>query len=166
MIINATQTSNDQKPEKEVKKNENKNASSQIPRCGEPTTMSCPGQKSSEVLFVKLYQPPLSYLVRKRQVELEQEHKKFMDQMKALSINMPFIDAIAQMPKYIKFLKDLLINQKKLKQASEVILNEQCSTMVTNMNNMNSVIIPCKFGNSMKTNILVDSGASMNLMPY
>lgn len=39
---------------------------------------------------------------------------------------MPYIDVISQMQKYTKFLKDILINQKKLEQASKVILNELC----------------------------------------
>ncbi|XP_023753133.1 uncharacterized protein LOC111901496 [Lactuca sativa] len=72
---------------------------------------------------------------------------------------------IAQIPEYKKFLKDLPRNWKKLEQASEVTLNEQCS-IVTKMKDLSSLIIPCRFGNSKKTNALSDFGASINLMSY
>lgn len=55
---------------------------------------------------------------------LELEHKQLMKQVKSLSINMPFKEAITQMPKYDMFLKDLIRNRKELEQASQVMINE------------------------------------------
>lgn len=41
-----------------------------------------------------------------------------------------FFDALVQMPKYVKYIKYLITNKKKLEDASMVILNEECSTIV------------------------------------
>ncbi|KAL7604300.1 hypothetical protein Lser_V15G15329 [Lactuca serriola] len=60
------------------------------------------------------------------------------------------------MPKYAKFLKNLLTNRKKMEEASKVVLNENCSTEMLNK-------LPKKMANSYA---LTDSEASVNLMPY
>lgn len=47
-----------------------------------------------------------------------------MNQVKFVLNKMPFIDAITQMPKNAKFLKDLISDRREMEQASEVVLNE------------------------------------------
>ncbi|XP_021985503.1 uncharacterized protein LOC110881597 [Helianthus annuus] len=75
------------------------------------------------------------------------------------------------MPKYAKFLKDLLSNKKKLEEISIVTLGEECSAVVQNklpqkMTDPGSFTIPCLFGSSSVSHALADLGASINLMPY
>jgi len=49
-------------------------------------------------------------------VKAREEHKygKFLDTLKKFHINIPFLEAISDMPSYTKFLKDLLFNKGKL----------------------------------------------------
>ncbi|KAK9057062.1 hypothetical protein SSX86_024429 [Deinandra increscens subsp. villosa] len=73
------------------------------------------------------------------------------------------------MPKYAKFLKDILTNKKKLEDL--VTLNEECSAVLQNklpkkMNDPGSFTIPCLIGSLSVSNALADLGASINLMPY
>jgi len=49
---------------------------------------------------------------------------------KKLHINVPFVDALAQMHKYAKFMKDILNNKKKIEEHSMVMLNEECSAIL------------------------------------
>ncbi|XP_076921462.1 uncharacterized protein LOC143582870 [Bidens hawaiensis] len=75
------------------------------------------------------------------------------------------------MPKYVKFLKDLLSNKKKVEGLSTVCLNEGCSAVVQNklpekLANPGHFTIPCLFGSSTESYALADLGASINLMPY
>ncbi|XP_076944113.1 uncharacterized protein LOC143614606 [Bidens hawaiensis] len=75
------------------------------------------------------------------------------------------------MPKYAKFLKDLLSNKKKLEGLSMVCLNEGCSAVVQNkllekLTDPGHFTIPCLFGSSTESYALADVGASINLMPY
>ncbi|GJV75837.1 hypothetical protein Tco_1507421 [Tanacetum coccineum] len=51
--------------------------------------------------------PPVPFLRRLRKEKEEAQQKKFLENLKQLHINLPFIEALAQMPKYAKFLKDL-----------------------------------------------------------
>lgn len=94
-----------------------------------------------------------------------------MKQVKSLYLNMPFNEAIAKMPKYPKFLKDLITNHKELEKAYNIVLNEHYSTEImhdipTKMRDMGSLTIPCEFGNATECNALADSGASINLMSF
>jgi hypothetical protein len=75
------------------------------------------------------------------------------------------------MPKYAKFLKDILTNKKKLEELSHVTLNEECSAILQNklpkkMIDPGSFTIPCLIGSLSVSNALADLGASINLMPY
>ncbi|XP_076928314.1 uncharacterized protein LOC143592241 [Bidens hawaiensis] len=73
------------------------------------------------------------------------------------------------MPKYAKFLKDLLSN-KKLEGLSTVCLNEGCSSVVQNKLPEKLAhlghFIPCFFGSLNESYALADLGASIILMPY
>ncbi|XP_076896404.1 uncharacterized protein LOC143549389 [Bidens hawaiensis] len=73
---------------------------------------------------VKPYVPPISYPNRLKKEKMEAQYGKFFELLKQLHINLPFIEAISQMPKYAKFLKDVLTNMRKLEELSHVNLNE------------------------------------------
>ncbi|GJZ97222.1 hypothetical protein Tco_0669675 [Tanacetum coccineum] len=49
---------------------------------------------------------------------------------KQLHINLPFVEALSQIPKYAKFLEDILTNKKKLEDLSTVIMSEECSAIL------------------------------------
>ncbi|GJW03211.1 hypothetical protein Tco_1562067 [Tanacetum coccineum] len=50
--------------------------------------------------------PPITFPRRLRKEKEDPQQKKFLENLKQLYINLPFIEALAQMPKYAKFLKD------------------------------------------------------------
>ncbi|XP_022040093.1 uncharacterized protein LOC110942626 [Helianthus annuus] len=75
------------------------------------------------------------------------------------------------MPKYAKFLKDILSNKQKLEDMSCVVMNESCSAipqnhLPTKMGDLASFTLPCLIGNMSVSHALADLGASINLMPY
>ncbi|GJU92217.1 DNA-directed DNA polymerase [Tanacetum coccineum] len=91
--------------------------------------------------------------------------------MKQLQLNIPFTEALAQMPKYAKFLKSLLSNKTRLEEACIVTMNEICSAILLNKlplkeKDPGSFTIPCDIGNLHIDNALADLGASIRLMPY
>jgi len=51
---------------------------------------------------------------------------------KKLHINIPFAEAMTQMPKYAKFIKEILKNKRKLEDHKIIILNEECSAILLN----------------------------------
>ncbi|XP_039134241.1 uncharacterized protein LOC120271633 [Dioscorea cayenensis subsp. rotundata] len=56
------------------------------------------------------YKPVIPYPARLRQDKDEAQFRKFLNVFKQLHINIPLVEALTQMPKYTKFMKDLLTN--------------------------------------------------------
>ena len=89
---------------------------------------------------------------------------------KKLHINLPFVDALKKMPSYIKFMKDILANKRKLSDYETVALFEECSAILQRklppkLKDTGSFIIPCSIGNSIFEKALCDLVAHINLMP-
>ena len=72
------------------------------------------GQKEDQKKEVKPYKPPAPYPERLGKQEHVQKFIKFLETFTDLHINIPLVKAIAQIPKYVKFLKELISNKKKL----------------------------------------------------
>nr|GEX66117.1 hypothetical protein [Tanacetum cinerariifolium] len=95
----------------------------------------------------------------------------FLENLKQLHIDFPFIEALAQMPKYAKFLKGLLTNKDRLEEACTITMNERCSAVLLNKlpskeKDPGSFTIPCDICQIHINNVLPDLGASISLMPY
>jgi hypothetical protein len=102
---------------------------------------------------------------------LEEQYAKFMEVLKQLSITIPFTDALAQMPTYAKFLKDLLSSKRSLKDCRSVQLNMECSAVISRelppkRGDPGKFTIPCTIGKAAIKKALCDLGASVSLMPH
>ena len=136
------------------------------------------GEKSSDVvpkvkvgLEVKTYKPIIPFSARLVQHKLDKQFFKFSDVFKKLHINILFVDVIAQMPNYAKFLKEILKNKRKLEDFETVRLNEECSTILLNkipskLKDSGSFTIPCTIGYINFEKVLCDLDASINLMSF
>ncbi|XP_031120241.1 uncharacterized protein LOC116023384 [Ipomoea triloba] len=99
------------------------------------------------------------------------KYDKFLQMLRQLHINMPLIDAWGEMPRYAKFLKDLLSNKRKLVESATVVLGEECSAILhksvpMKLKDPGSFTIPCNIGGTTFNRALADLGASINLMPF
>ncbi|GJS75776.1 reverse transcriptase domain-containing protein [Tanacetum coccineum] len=120
---------------------------------------------------LKSYKPKIPYPQRLRKEKIEERYAKFIDLIKEVKINIPLVDVLDGMPKYEKFLKDLVSNKSKMEQISAAFLNEECSTIIQKklppkLGDPGSFLIPCTFVNSVESLALADHDASINLMPY
>ena len=93
-----------------------------------------------------------------------------MEVFKKLHINIPFVDALEQMPSYVKFMKDILSKKRRLLDFETMNLTEECSAILKRklpqtLKDPRSFTIPCTIGNSIFERALCDLGASINLMP-
>ena len=89
---------------------------------------------------------------------------------KKIEINIPFSEALTQMPQCAKFMKDILSKKRKITEEGIVSLTTTCSaviqkTLPEKMQDPGSFTIPCKIGDAEMGKALCDSGASINLMP-
>ena len=113
---------------------------------------------------------PVPYPQRLKKHKLDNQFTKFMDVFKKLHINIPFADALEQMPSYVKFMKDILSQKRKLADFEIVNLTEECSAILQRklpqkLKDPGSFTIPCTIGNAIFERALCDLGASINLMP-
>ena len=93
-----------------------------------------------------------------------------MEIFKKIEINIPFAEALTQMPNYAKFLKDILNRKKKIAEEGIVNLTATCSAVIqrsllAKMKDPGSFAIPCSIGKYEFKKALCDSGAIINLMP-
>ncbi|XP_052197380.1 uncharacterized protein LOC127804545 [Diospyros lotus] len=100
---------------------------------------------------VKPYVPPIPFPQRLRKHKLDKQFEKFLEVFKKLHINIPFVDALAQMPSYAKFMKEILSNKRKLEEHETVMLTEESSAILKNklppkLKDPGSFTIPCTIG--------------------
>ena len=62
-----------------------------------------------------MYKTMVPYPSRLKQQQLDKQFAKFLEVFKTLHINIPFVDALAHMSSYAKFLKDILKKKRGLK---------------------------------------------------
>ena len=89
---------------------------------------------------------------------------------KKIEINIPFSEALTQMPHYEKFMKEILSRKIKIAEEGIVSLTEICSVVIQKslpekMQDPGSFTIPCKIGHADLGKTLCDSRTSINLIP-
>ncbi|GJY50623.1 reverse transcriptase domain-containing protein [Tanacetum coccineum] len=93
------------------------------------------------------------------------------EDLKDLSFEISFTDALTLMPKFASTLKTLIGNKEKLSEMAITPLNENFSAVILNklpkkLGDPGRFLIPCEFSRINTCNALADLGASINLMPY
>ncbi|KAL3513292.1 hypothetical protein ACH5RR_026009 [Cinchona calisaya] len=133
-----------------------------------------PNSQSNEGKDPKHHEPKhvnVSFPQRLRDEENAKKFKKFLEIFKKLEINIPFIEALENMPAYTKFMKQVLASERKLHGAEILCLTENCSALLTKrlppkLKEPGSFFIPCDIGGLQFGRALCDLGALVNLMLY
>ncbi|XP_057248036.1 uncharacterized protein LOC104885048 [Beta vulgaris subsp. vulgaris] len=120
--------------------------------------------------LVTPYVPPIPFPQRLKQTKLDSEFQKFLKMFKQLHINIPFIDALMQIPSYSKFLKEIMSKKKKLEKYETIVFSEECSVVIQKklppkLKDPGSFSISCTIGDIKFSKALCDLGASVSLMP-
>ncbi|XP_070031642.1 uncharacterized protein [Nicotiana tomentosiformis] len=99
----------------------------------------------------------------------ENQFKKFIYMMKSLSINVPIVEVLQQIPGYAKFMKDL-VTKKRSMNCEMIKMTHQVSAIVNSMapklEDPGAFTIPCTIRSADFTKALCDLGARINLMHY
>ena len=119
---------------------------------------------------VNAYTSVVPFPQRLQKAKKEEQFSKFLEIFKKIEINIPFAEAINQIPNYAKFLKEILSKKKKIVEKGIVNLTATCSAVIqssipTKMKDPGSFTIPCSIGKCEFKKALCDSRASINLMP-
>ena len=119
---------------------------------------------------VRAYTPAVLFPHRLQKAKKEEKFSKFLELFKKIEINIPFVEALTQMPNYAKFLKDILNRKKKIVEEGIANLIATSSAVIqrslpAKIKDPGGFIIPCSRGKYEFKKALCDSGASINLMP-
>ncbi|XP_063946058.1 uncharacterized protein LOC135151506 [Daucus carota subsp. sativus] len=100
---------------------------------------------------VKQVYPPPPFPKRLQKHKLDKQFAKFLEVFKKLQINIPFVEALEQMPSYAKFMKGILSRKLKLEELETVALTEECSAVLQQklppkLKDPGSFTIPCTIG--------------------
>ena len=110
---------------------------------------------------------PIPYPQRLKKGKLEKQFTKFLNIFKKL--NIPFMEALENMPSYVKFMKKILAS-KKLVEYGTITLTEECSAILQKklppkIQDPGSFAILFSIRNRVSGKAMCDLGASINLMP-
>ncbi|XP_017613740.1 uncharacterized protein LOC108458854 [Gossypium arboreum] len=99
----------------------------------------------------------------------KEEEKEILDIFKNVEINIPLLDVIRKVPKYVKFLKHLCTNRRRLSGNERVNLNENISAIFQRRlppkyRDQGMFAIPCKIGKVRIKRAMCDLSASINVM--
>ncbi|KAA3479631.1 bromodomain-containing protein [Gossypium australe] len=98
-------------------------------------------------------EPELEEVRRKAKTD-EDKFVSFLNLFKTLNVNLPLIEVIEKVPKYFKFLKEIMFRCRKIKVEEQVNISTSCSAIISRQ------IRSIHFNRA-----LCDLGASINLMP-
>ncbi|CAN6547365.1 unnamed protein product [Malus baccata var. baccata] len=105
------------------------------------------------------------------QSKKEEAEKDILETFRKVQVNIPLLDAIKQVPRYAKFLKELCTTRRRISNKEVVQVSENVSAVLQRKlppkcKDPGSFTIPCVIGNTKFEQCMLDLGASINVMPY
>ncbi|CAN6712008.1 unnamed protein product [Malus baccata var. baccata] len=108
---------------------------------------------------------------RFRQSKKEEAEKDILEIFRKVQVNILLLDAIKQVPRYAKFLKELCTTRRRISNKEVVQVSENVSAVLQRKlphkcKDPGSFTISCVIGNTKFEQCMLDLGASINVMPY
>ena len=121
------------------------------------------------IKVIPMPRPPPSFPHRLVKKTEDGKYRRFITMLKLLSINVPLVKALEQMPGYAKFMKDLVTKKRSVTFEDDDRL-QHCSTIATRSlvqkkEDPGAFTIPFIVGSLQFAKALCDLRASINLMP-
>ncbi|XP_070667824.1 uncharacterized protein [Malus domestica] len=140
----------------------------QPPKTSHPSTS---GKNVPNVVISNTNLPNVPFPRRFAQLKKEESEKDILDTFRKVQVNIPLLDAIKQVPRYAKFLKELCITRKRISNKEVVKISENVSAVLQRKlplkcKDPGSFTIPCVIGNTRFEQCMLYLGASINVMPY
>ncbi|XP_021727700.1 uncharacterized protein LOC110694845 [Chenopodium quinoa] len=115
--------------------------------------------------------PDLPYPQKFMRNKLDEKFRRFLEMLKEVHLSIPLTEAMTQMPRYFKFLKDIFSGKRHCNEIDLVELGECCSALIHNdlpkkMKDPGNFSIPCKIKSKLFENALCDLGANVSIMPF
>ncbi|CAM8877728.1 unnamed protein product [Rhodiola kirilowii] len=97
--------------------------------------------------------------------------KEIFELFSKVEINIPLLEAIKQIPRYAKFLKELCTNRRQNAKNDQELMSMNVSAVMqrkvpSKCGDPGTYTIPCTIGNIKFANCMLDLGASINVLPF
>ena len=144
---------------------------SPMPQPSKTSHPSTSGKNVPNVVISNTNLPNVPFPRRFAQSKKEESEKDILDTFRKVQVNIPLLDAIKQVPRYAKFLKELCTTRKRISNKEVVKVSENVSAVLQRKlppkcKDPGSFTIPCIIGNTRFEQCMLDLGASINVMPY
>ncbi|XP_070035509.1 uncharacterized protein [Nicotiana tomentosiformis] len=150
----------------EVAKKKKKQSGLEEERVPKPVEVDERNKRESEQLSERV-PPPFPQILRK----MNDHHMfhKFLDMLKQIHLNIPLVDMLREVPKYAKYIKDIVANKRRLIEFETGALTEECTSRIQyklpqKLKDPGSFTIPVRIGEIDVGRALCDLGSSINLM--
>ncbi|KAM2442323.1 hypothetical protein PS1_023440 [Malus domestica] len=143
----------------------------QPPTSPKPSNPSKSGKEVPIVINSNVVPPNVPFPRRFMQSKKEEAKKDILETFRKVQVNIPLLDAIKQVPRYAKFLKELCTTRKRISTREVVKVGENVSAILQRKlppkcKDPGSFTIPCVIGNTRFESAMLDLGASIKVMPY
>ncbi|CAN6712725.1 unnamed protein product [Malus baccata var. baccata] len=133
--------------------------------------LSHKGKNVSNSVHTNVFPSNVPFPSRFMQTKKEEAEKDILETFRKVQVNIPLLDAIKQVPRYAKFLKELCTTRKRMSTKEVVKVSENVSAILQRKlppkcKDPGSFTIPCVIGNTRFESAMLDLGASINVMPY
>ncbi|CAN6716175.1 unnamed protein product [Malus baccata var. baccata] len=143
----------------------------QVPNVPNLPNSSHKGKNVSNSVHTNVFPSNVPFPSRFMQTKKEEAEKDILETFRKVQVNIPLLDAIKQVPRYAKFLKELRTTRKRMSTKEVVKVGENVSAILQRKlppkcKDPGSFTIPCVIGNTRFESAMLDLGASINVMPY
>ena len=143
----------------------------QVPSAPKLSNSAKKGKNVSNSVSTNAFPSNAPFPSRFMQTRKEEAEKDILETFRKVQVNIPLLDAIKQVPRYAKFLKELCTTRKRMSTKEVVKVGENVSAILQRKlppkcKDPGSFTIPCVIGNTRFESAMLDLGASINVMPY
>ncbi|CAN6570923.1 unnamed protein product [Malus baccata var. baccata] len=143
----------------------------QVPNVPNLPNSSHKGKNVSNSVHTNVFPSNVPFPSRFMQTKKEEAEKDILETFRKVQVNIPLLDAIKQVLRYAKFLKELCTTRKRMSTKEVVKVGENVSAILQRKlppkcKDPVSFTIPCVIGNTRFESAMLDLGASINVMPY
>ncbi|XP_074559935.1 uncharacterized protein LOC141815980 [Curcuma longa] len=134
----------------------------------EEVETATPAGPSEKKPYVKNVPYPQRLLYKQK----DEEFEKLYNRVKDLTLDVPLLDALIEMPKFAKFIKGLISTKDITRPKNVIALTEDVTEKILNnkipqkLKDPGSFFLPCKIGNVSIGRAFCDLGASVSIIPY
>ncbi|CAN6718963.1 unnamed protein product [Malus baccata var. baccata] len=126
------------------------------------------GKNVSNSVPTNVFPSNVPFPSRFMQTKKEEAEKDILETFRKVQVNIPLLDAIKQVPRYAKFLKELCTTRKRISTTEVVKVGENVSAILQRKlppkcKDPGSFTIPCVIGNTRFESTMLDLGASINV---